>query len=128
LRPIFFRFVSGSFFPQVSVFNNFSALFFKKGILFVPFVSFVPEIAAHRHWKKTTTLAHKSQAKWPLCGCQKASLKPSPALRRHSDPAEREKNLLLNDENVLRNGQKQIPRLPARAGLLGMTGGAEIDF
>jgi len=37
-----FRFVFGS---RSCVFNNFSGSFLKKGILFVPFVSFVPKTA-----------------------------------------------------------------------------------
>ena len=78
-------FVSGLFFPQLRVFNNFSALFsglflaihvvfpcvfnnfsalfFKKRIFLSHSPHFVPKIAAGRHWKKTTMLGQKSQAK-----------------------------------------------------------------
>jgi hypothetical protein len=122
-----FRFVFGA---RSCVINNFSALLFKKGILFYLISLICPrKVSARRHWIETTMLAHKSQAKSPLCGCQKASVKASPVLRGHSDPAKREENLLLNCENVLRNGQKQIPRLPlaGEAPRNDGRGGAESD-
>jgi hypothetical protein len=46
------------------VINNFPASFFKKGILFYFICLISPrKITARRHCKKTTMLAHKSQAK-----------------------------------------------------------------
>jgi hypothetical protein len=60
-----FRFV---FHGGPFIINNFSALFFKKGILFVFSGSIPWESARRQALRKTTTLGHKSQEHSPAEG------------------------------------------------------------